>query len=60
MRRDPKGHYRRALDGQNAQMTGVQAPYEPPEHPEVILDTEQWSVERCVAEVRRAVIEPQR
>jgi adenylylsulfate kinase len=33
-------------------MTGVQAPYEPPEHPELILDTEQWSVEQCVAELR--------
>lgn len=44
-------------DGQNSQMTGiqVQAPYEPPEHPELILDTEQWSVEQCVAEVRRVV-----
>jgi adenylylsulfate kinase len=57
MRRDPKGHYRRALEGKNSQMTGVQAPYEPPEHPEVILDTEQWSVERCVAAVWRVVDE---
>jgi adenylylsulfate kinase len=57
MRRDPKGHYRRALEGKNSQMTGVQAPYEPPEHPEVILDTEQWSVERCVAEIYGALTE---
>ena len=57
MRRDPKGHYKRALNGQNPQMTGVQAPYEPPEHPESIVDTEQWPLERCVAEVRRAVVE---
>jgi adenylylsulfate kinase len=57
IRRDPKGHYQRALNGQNQQMTGVQAPYEPPEHPELVLDTEQWPLERCVAEVRRVVAE---
>ncbi len=53
IRRDPKGHYKRALNGQNPQMTGVQAPYEPPERAELIVDTEQWPLERCVAEVRR-------
>jgi adenylylsulfate kinase len=57
IRRDPKGHYRRALTGENAQMTGVQAPYEPPEHPELILDTEQWPPERCVAELWRVLLE---
>ena len=57
IRRDPKGHYKRALDGKNPQMTGVQAPYEPPEHSELVVDTEQWPLERCVAEVRRAVAE---
>lgn len=57
IRRDPKGHYRRALDGQNAQMTGIQAPYEAPVHPELVADTEQWPVERCVAEIRRVIAE---
>jgi adenylyl-sulfate kinase len=57
IRRDPKGHYKRALNGQNPQMTGVQAPYEPPEHPELVLDTEQWPLERCVTELRRVVKE---
>lgn len=53
IRRDPKGHYRRALDGANPQMTGVSAPYEPPESPELVVDTEQWPLDRCVAEIRR-------
>jgi adenylylsulfate kinase len=57
IRRDPKGHYRRAMEGQNAQMTGIQAPYEPPEHPEVMLDTERWPLDRCVEEIRRVVIQ---
>lgn len=56
IRRDPKGHYKRALDGKNPQMTGVQAPYEPPEHPELVADTEQWPVERSVAEIRRVMV----
>ncbi|MGQ0571992.1 MAG: adenylyl-sulfate kinase [Armatimonadota bacterium] len=56
IRRDPKGHYKRALDGKNLQMTGVQAPYEPPERPELIVDTEQWPLERCVEEIRRTTV----
>jgi len=56
VRRDPKGHYRQALDGRNPQMTGIQAPYEPPEHPDLVLPTDEWAIERCVEEVRRALV----
>jgi adenylylsulfate kinase len=37
-RRDPKGLYRRARAGELTELTGVQAPYEEPEHPEVRVD----------------------
>ena len=37
--RDPKGLYARARSAQLAQMTGVQAPYEPPEQPALCIDT---------------------
>ena len=37
--RDPKGLYARARSAQLAQMTGVQAPYEPPEQPALRIDT---------------------
>ena len=37
--RDPKGLYARARAAQLAQMTGVQAPYEPPEQPALRIDT---------------------
>jgi adenylylsulfate kinase len=57
IRRDPKGHYKRALNGQNTQMTGVQHPYEPPERAELVLETEQWPLDRCVAELRKVVVE---
>jgi adenylylsulfate kinase-like enzyme len=33
--RDPKGLYRRARAGLVEELTGVDAPYEPPEHPDV-------------------------
>ncbi|CAK0770720.1 Sulfate adenylyltransferase subunit 1 / Adenylyl-sulfate kinase [Azospirillaceae bacterium] len=37
--RDPKGLYARARRGEIADFTGVTAPYEPPEKPELIIDT---------------------
>ena len=45
MRRDPKGLYRRALAGEIKHMTGVDDPYEPPENPDLVVDTEALSVE---------------
>lgn len=37
--RDAKGLYRRARQGVIAQFTGVSDPYEPPLHPDLIIDT---------------------
>lgn len=47
--RDPKGHYRRARAGELAGFTGlgVDAPYEPPDAPEVVLDTGRMAVEEA-------------
>lgn len=47
-RRDPKGLYEKARAGQISDFTGIDAPYEAPEQPEVILPTQQWSPEQCV------------
>ena len=38
-RRDPKGLYRKAREGRIRHFTGVDAPYEPPESPEIHLRT---------------------
>ena len=38
-RRDPKGLYAAAFAGEISDFTGVSAPYEEPEHPEVRIDT---------------------
>ncbi|NEU96205.1 adenylyl-sulfate kinase [Bradyrhizobium uaiense] len=46
--RDAKGLYRRARAGEIKEFTGVSAPYEAPQAPELVIDTEQADVERCV------------
>ncbi len=53
--RDVKGLYRRARAGEIPDFSGVSAPYEPPEHPEVRIDTSNISVEACVARIVRAL-----
>jgi adenylyl-sulfate kinase len=37
--RDPKGLYKKALAGEIKNFTGVDDPYEPPEHAELVVDT---------------------
>lgn len=37
--RDPKGHYKKARRGEIPDFTGVTAPYEAPENPELVIDT---------------------
>jgi bifunctional enzyme CysN/CysC len=39
VRRDPKGLYSKAKAGKIKNFTGIDAPYEAPEHPEIRLDT---------------------
>jgi adenylylsulfate kinase len=50
-RRDVKGLYARARRGEIRNFTGIDDPYEPPEHPELTLDTRALTVEQCVARV---------
>jgi bifunctional enzyme CysN/CysC len=50
-KRDPKGLYRRARSGEIAEFTGVTAPYELPESPELTVDTDRLSIEESVAAV---------
>ncbi len=50
-RRDVKGLYARARRGEIRNFTGIDDPYEAPEHPELILDTRALSVDQCVARV---------
>jgi len=49
--RDVKGLYARARDGALAGVTGYDAAYEEPAAPDVVVDTDQASVEACVAKI---------
>jgi adenylylsulfate kinase len=49
--RDPKGLYKRARAGEIPDFTGVGAPYEPPERPEVTLDTERHDIEESTSQL---------
>lgn len=47
-RRDVKGLYAKARAGEIKEFTGVSAPYEEPLHPEIVVDTEQHSIDEAV------------
>jgi adenylyl-sulfate kinase len=47
-RRDVKGLYEKAFRGEITGFTGVDDPYEPPESPELVVDTERLSPEECL------------
>ena len=51
--RDPKGLYKKARAGEIPEFTGISAPYEAPESPELVLDTARQSVEESAAAVIR-------
>jgi adenylyl-sulfate kinase len=54
-KRDPKGLYRKARGGQLPEFTGISAPYEAPETPDVVLQTADRSIEECVGQLLAAV-----
>ncbi|MBI1372793.1 MAG: adenylyl-sulfate kinase [Phycisphaera sp.] len=46
--RDPKGLYKKARAGEIKGFTGIDAPYEAPTNPELVIDTSKLSVEEAV------------
>jgi bifunctional enzyme CysN/CysC len=53
--RDTKGLYRKARAGELANFTGIDSPYEPPENPEIRLETTAEEVQESVARVIEAL-----
>ena len=51
--RDPKGLYKKARAGEISNFTGLDAPYEAPQHPEVHLQTANLSVDEAAEQVIR-------
>lgn len=50
-KRDPKGLYKRARSGELKGLTGIDAPYEPPEDADLVLDTAGVDTEDLAAQV---------
>jgi adenylylsulfate kinase len=48
IRRDPKGLYKKALEGKIKEFTGLDAPYDVPLHPELVIHTDQLTEEQAV------------
>ena len=63
-KRDAKGLYKQARQGKIAEFTGISAPYEEPENPDLLIDTEAMSIEHCVMQlvnyVEHHLVEPVR
>jgi len=52
-KRDPKGLYKKAREGEIKEFTGISAPYEEPLNPEIVIDTDQRDVdESCDSVIR--------
>ena len=49
--RDPKGLYKKSKKGEIKQFTGIDAPYEEPETPELVVETDKYSIKECVQQV---------
>jgi adenylylsulfate kinase len=50
-KRDPKGLYKKARAGQIKGFTGIDDPYEAPEKPEILIETEKTSAEEAAKQI---------
>lgn len=50
-KRDKKGLYKRARSGLIREFTGISSPYEPPIHADIVLNTEDATVQECVKKI---------
>ena len=57
--RDPKGLYKKAVAGEIPEFVGISSPYEEPENPDIIIDTEKLSVDESVNIIVQYVLEYQ-
>src|ERR1700704_1253091 len=51
IQRDRSGKYKKALAGELKTLVGITEPYEPPTHPEVVVDTSKHTVDEAVEHV---------
>ena len=63
IQRDVKGMYKKAIAGEMKNFTGISDPYEPPLHPEIVIQTQKESEQESAARIlgsleRMGLIEP--
>lgn len=58
-RRDPKGLYKKARNEEIKNFTGISAPYEAPDNPEIVVDSEKFTIEECAQQIINYLIEKQ-
>jgi adenylylsulfate kinase len=58
--RDPKGLYQKARKGEIPEFTGISSPYEPPENPELILNSGELMVEDCLVHIQQYLLSENR
>ena len=57
IQRDVKGLYKKAIAGEIKEFTGISSVYEEPENPELILDTQNLTIEECTNKVISFLVE---
>ena len=50
-KRDPKGLYKKAKSGEIKEFTGVSSPYEAPDNPELVVETDLQSVDEIIIRI---------
>ncbi|TDK63345.1 adenylyl-sulfate kinase [Bacillus salipaludis] len=49
--RDPKGLYKKARNGEIPDFTGISSPYESPDRPEILIETDRYTIEESVNKI---------
>ena len=57
-KRDKKGLYEKARRGEIKDFTGIHAPYEEPQNPELIINTEENTAKECADKILNLIISP--
>jgi len=57
-KRDKKGLYEKARRGEIKDFTGIHAPYEEPQNPELVINTEENSAKECADKILNLIISP--
>lgn len=54
-KRDVKGLYKKARDGKIKAFTGIDSPYEEPEYPEIVIETDKFSLNESVEKLYKFI-----